>query len=114
MAFITADKPADDITSAIRNGDAKSLAKYFHTNLDVTISDTEGTYSKAQAEMIVKDFFSKNPPKSYKINHQGNSTDGSGFIIGTYTTSQTTFKNYILLKKFADKIHIIQLRFEKE
>ena len=78
----------EDIASAIRSANAPALAKYFNSSIDLSLPGNEITCSKAQAEQIVRDFFAKNPPKSFKINHQGASKDGSQFFIGTYVSAK--------------------------
>ncbi len=108
----------DDITSAvaaaINTGDAKKLASFFSPSIDLTLPGTEGTYSKSQAEMIVKDFFTKYPPASFKINQQGSSNEGSQFAVGTLISKAATFKTYFLIKK-RDGIPLVhQLQFEQE
>ncbi|HNZ42073.1 MAG TPA: DUF4783 domain-containing protein [Bacteroidales bacterium] len=108
----------DDITSAvaaaINAGDAKKLASFFSPSIDLTLPGTEGTYSKSQAEMIVKDFFTKYPPVSFKINQQGSSTEGSQFAVGTMVSKAATFKTYFLIKKRDGLPLVHQLQFEQE
>ncbi|MCD4745081.1 MAG: DUF4783 domain-containing protein [Bacteroidales bacterium] len=104
----------EDISTAIRNGNAKDLAKYFDSAIDLDIPGSEGTYSKSQAEIILKDFFDKYPPKSYKVNHEGSSKDGSQYSIGTYTSLKKSFKTYYLVKKKSDKLLIQHLQFEED
>ncbi len=101
------------VSSAIKTGNSKDLAKYFYSSVDLTVPGNEGTFSKSQAEQIVKDFFTKNPPKSFVINHDGTSGDGSQFSIGTYTSS-VSYRTYILVKKFSDTYCIQQLQFEQQ
>ena len=56
------EKVKGEITKSIKKGDYKELAKYFSQTIDLTLPGNEGTYSNTQAEMILKDFFSKYPP----------------------------------------------------
>ncbi len=101
-----------EIVKSIKEGDAKTLAKYFTTTIDLTIPGSEGAYSKVQAEQIMREFFTKNPPASFKINHNGVSNDGSKFYIGTYVSSKKNYRTYFLLKKISGTYYIQQLRFE--
>jgi hypothetical protein len=103
---------SNDIAVAIKNGNSKELAKFFNTSIDLTVPGNDETFSKAQAELIVKDFFQKNPPKSFTINHQGSSNDGSKYSIGTYVSSTGSFRTYFLLKKVGNSFFIQQLQFE--
>ncbi len=108
--------PGDDeiqkITEAIKATDATKLAVYFNSTLDLELGDISGTYSKTQAEMILKDFFKNAPLVSYTLNHQGSSEDGSKYSIGTYKTKTKEYRVYILLKKQGTSLLIQQLQFE--
>jgi len=103
-----------DIGTAIKSGTASNVSKYFNSTLDLTTPDNEGTYSKTQAELILKDFFAKNPATSFTINHQGSSTDGSLYAIGTFATSSASFRTYFLLKKVDTGYLIQKLEFEEQ
>jgi hypothetical protein len=105
----------EEVATAIRSGNAAALARNFNNTVDLVVPGQEISCSKTQAEQIVKDFFQKNPPKSFKINHQGASKDGSQFSIGTYvSTGNKSFRTYFLLKKSGPGLLIHQLQFEAE
>ena len=108
----------DDITgsiaAAINAGDSKKLASYFNSSIDLTVPGTDGIYSKSQSEMIVKNFFTKYPPITFKINQQGSSSEGSQFAVGTLTTKTNVFRTYFLIKKVNNIPLIHQLQFESE
>jgi hypothetical protein len=105
----------DKISSAIKQSDATKLAEYFSTTIDLEAGSSDGSYSKKQAEMIMKDFFKNTPVKSFFSNHKGASDDGSKYMIGTYkSTNGDSFRVYILLKKMENKLKINQLQFDKE
>lgn len=103
-----------EVISYIKVANIKELSKNFNTTIDLLLPSVEGSYSKTQAELIVKNFFEKNPPKSLTIKHQGSSNDGSLYAIGTYSTDKLNYRTYILLKKINDKYLIHQLQFEQE
>jgi len=104
----------EDIGNAIKSGKATAVSKYFNSTLDLTIPGNEGTYSKPQAELILKEFFSKNPPKSFAVNHQGSSNDGSLYAIGNYVSGSVTFRTYFLLKKVNTGYLMQKLEFEED
>ena len=104
----------ENIGKAFREGDATQLAADFAASFDVILPGNEGTFSKQQAEMILKDFFNKNKPKGFVINHQGTSNDGSRYAIGTYRTASQSYRAYILLKYIGNKFLISQLQLEKD
>jgi hypothetical protein len=102
----------ENIVLAIKSGNSKSLAGYFNSTVEITLPGKEGTFSKVQAEMIMKDFFLKNPPASYIVDQKGSSSGGAQFIIGTYKSSNKVYKTYILLKPTEGQTLIQQLQFE--
>jgi len=105
---------SDEIANIIRSANAKGLAAHFDESVDLKILDQENVYSKAQAELIVKDFFTKYAVKSFSINHKSAPKNGSEYAIGTLQTSNGTFRTYFLLKKEGDKVVIQQFRIEPE
>ena len=108
------DALANEITTAIEQGSARELARFFGPNVDLTLPGSEGTFSKSQAEMILRTFFSRNVPESFSTNHQGSSRDGSVYIIGTLTTqNEQSFRTYILIKRVSDNYFLHQLQFEE-
>lgn len=113
---VTAQEEADNIAVAIRTGNSKELSKHFNINIDLNIKGNEGVYSKAQAELILKDFFSKHIPKSFSIVHKGSSKDGARYAIGNLITGEGTFRTYFYMKKKSDKyyIHEFSLNIEGE
>ncbi len=115
LIFATVAGDLDSIASAIKAGDSKSLAAYFDNTVEVKIGNKEGAYSKSQAETIVKDFFTKNPPKSFSFKHNGPSGGNNAhYAIGSLVTDKGTFRTYVYLKKKDDKFYIQELSFENE
>jgi hypothetical protein len=102
------------IATAIKAGNAKTLAGHFDSSLEVTILDQEGSYSSSQAEAVVKNFFSKNTPSDFQIIHKGDSGGNSRYAIGKLQTSNGTFRTYIYVKQKGQQMLIQQLRFERE
>ena len=51
----------EDVTAQIRNGNVPAMTKYFDNIVTITITGTPSAYSKTQAEMVLKDFFTKKP-----------------------------------------------------
>lgn len=104
----------ESITLAIKGANSGELSKYFSNTLEIIIPGKEGTFSKNQAEMIMKDFFVKNPLTSFTTNQQGSSNGGAQFMIGTYKSGKTIFHVYVLVKPVSGQMLIQQLHFESE
>lgn len=118
-AFISIQTYAGDIYenigASIGSGNAKSLAAYFDNNIDLTIISQESMYSRVQAESIVRDFFAKNPAKSFTIIHKGASKEGTLYAIGNFTTTQgKVFRTSFFLKQVGSNYIIQELRFEAQ
>lgn len=103
----------DDVADAIRSGNASTVAVFFDANIDLTILEQEGNYSHAQAEIVLKDFFQKNPVHSFKLVHRGSSGSDAQFGIGTLQ-SLSSLRVYYLLKPHNGKMLIQTLSFEQQ
>ena len=55
------------ISKAISEGNADALGQYFDNSVEVAVMDSEEVYAKAKAIAVVKDFFTKNKPKSFSL-----------------------------------------------
>ena len=102
------------IQSSVKDANSEDLVEHFDSTVELTIDGKEGTYSKAQAEQIVKSFFTKNKARSFEVKHSGSSSMGKKYEIGTYKTSSKTFRPYVLLRPKSGKFVIHQLKFEEE
>lgn len=111
---IIAQPQVDDVTQALNTGDLGNMVKYFDNVVDITLNNDQSTYSKVQAEMVIRKFLSKNSAKSFQVKYRGNvSNDNSFFIIGELkNNAQGSYKVYFFFKQ-KGKLHIIQkIKFE--
>ncbi|MBE9468119.1 MAG: DUF4783 domain-containing protein [Bacteroidetes bacterium] len=104
--------PTEIITS-IKDGDSKSLANFFESSIELVVLQTTNIFSKAQAKIILNDFFTRHKPTNFKIIHTGKSAD-SLYAIGTLKTNDNVFRVYFLLKTKNKTQYIEQLRIEYE
>ncbi len=104
----------DDIATAIRSGNPKNISKFFIDNIDLKVIEQEDVYSKQQAEMILKDFFTKHAVKSYTVAHKSQPKAGSQYVIGTLETANGKFRTYFLIKTTGTQTLIQQFRIETE
>lgn len=103
----------DEIILSLQTGNSKVLSDHFNQNVELVVIDNDNVYSKAQAKQIVGNFFSKFPPESFNIIHQGGK-EGAKYVIGNLKTNNGNFRVYFLLKKNEGKEYIHQLRIEKK
>jgi hypothetical protein len=105
----------DDVSNAFTAGSADKLAVLCAPNIDLTLLNTEGVYSKVQTQQILKKFFVQHPPGAFKIQHQGASKEGSMYGIGRYEDKNgEAFRISFYLKQFNGQNLIREMRFEKE
>ena len=108
---LVADIP-DDVAAAIRTGDAHQVAGYFADNVDLKVLEQENIYSKAQAELILDDFFTKHPVKGFTIVHKSVPKNDSQFAIGTLETTNGKYRVHYLMKTIIGKTSVTQFRIE--
>ncbi len=101
----------DAVIGALRSGNASQLSGYFDDNVELTLPDKSDSYSKAQAQLIVKDFFSNNGVKGFELKHKGDSPGGH-FCIGTLQTSAGNFRTNVFMKTKGGKEVVKEIRFQ--
>jgi hypothetical protein len=105
-----------DIESAMSIGNADDLAKHIGNSVEMELPNkAEGIFMKKQAVLILNDFFNRYPPKAFNIVHKGNSSSGSKYAVGDYTTTgERVFRVTIYIKKMKDVYQIHELEVEAE
>ena len=101
----------DDVISAMRTGNSGQVAKYFDNNVEISMPDKSNSYSKSQAELVLKDFFVSHPVKGFEVIHKGENA-GSQYCIGTLQTKNGTYRTTIFMKQKGDGQVLQELRFE--
>jgi hypothetical protein len=104
----------DQVASYIRVGSAAELSKMFQSNVEISLKESGNSYSKAQAEQVLINFFNKNTPKGFTIVHQGTSPEGSRYIIGNLVTTGGNYRVYVYAKPSGNTIVIREMRFESQ
>lgn len=119
MMLATATTQGQDIfgpaKAAIRSGNAEDLGKQLNQSVSVELNGKQATYSKAQSEMVLKDFFRDNPPADFNVVHTGSSQDGAlQFAIGKYTSGKNTFSVLIRIRATGKVRLVHDISFVKE
>jgi hypothetical protein len=112
--FFSAPGIKDNINSAIKLGNSQAIAQHFNNSIDLSVLDQENICSKAQAEIIVRNFFTKNKPTTFKIEHEGNAQDGSTYMIVKIGTANGSFRIYYLLKQSGNQMLIYKFRIDTD
>jgi hypothetical protein len=102
----------NDVVNALKTGNASQVSKYFDNTIDITLQDKSNSYSKSQAELIIKDFFIINGVISFEALHTGDNA-GSQYLIGNLKTKKGVFRTTVYMKLKANRQVVQELRFEK-
>lgn len=105
------DYSIDDITGAMRAGNINQLSRYLDTRVDISLPEKSDTYSKSQAEMIIRDFFNTNVVRNFLIKNKGEN-GGSEFCIGVLQTRNGDYRTTLFIKQKGDRLLLQELRFQ--
>jgi hypothetical protein len=111
MASFSPSKGIGDIVVALKAGNASLVAKYFDNTVEITLPEKSNSYSRSQAELILRDFFNNNSIKGFSVIHQGEN-GGSQYCIGTLLTKSASYRTTIYMKQKGDKQTLQEIRFE--
>ena len=101
----------DDITVAMRSGNIGKLSPYLDTRVDIDLPDKSDTYSKSQAEMIIRDFFTTNVVKNFLVKRKGEN-GGTEFCVGVLQTRNGDYRTTLFLKQKGDVQLLQEIRFQ--
>ena len=111
FAFISLGN-TEELITGFKTGNAALIANQINGNASMSLNGINNMYSKAQAELVLKDFFEKNSVKSFTILHQGESKDGAQYLMGSLVNVNGTHRVYAYFKKVGDQTFIKELRIE--
>ena len=103
----------DEVISAMKAGSAADIAKFFDNTVEINMPDKSNSYSKSQAELVLKDFLISNAVKSFEVIHKGENS-GSQFCIGTLVTKNGSFRTTVFMKQKGDKQVLQTITFENK
>lgn len=97
--FFSGAELTDEIASALKQGKASELIKYFDEKVSIKIINQEDVLSKSQAEANLKYFFEKHPVKGFSGSHISTVNNSQQYITGTLETSNGKFRVSILIRR---------------
>ena len=104
----------NNVRDALKTGSSKELSKHFNNTVEISINGEKASYSRNQAEFILKDFFDKHPPQGFRYVHQGASKEGLKYTVGTYTHDRGEFRVFMLIKQFGGSYLVDKIDFNQE
>ena len=115
IAFLmSAFKPItglDDVINALKGGNAQELSKYIDENIEISLPDKSDNYSRTQAVMVLKDFFSNNGVTGFDVQFKGENGGGQ-YCIGNLKTKSGVYRTTVFMKSNEGKQVIKEIRFK--
>lgn len=102
----------EEVIFAIRAGNANEISKYIDETIEVALPDKTEQYSKAQAVIILNEFFNNNGVKGFDVKHKGDN-NGSQFCIGTLFAKSGSYRTTVFMKLKNGQQVIKQIGFQK-
>jgi hypothetical protein len=104
----------DQTVKAINDGNITEMAKSFDKLVDLTLINEQSTYSKSQATIVLKKFFSQNEIASFTVKHKGTpANNASMYIIGTLETKEKKdFRLYLFFKEKTGGLFLQEIRID--
>ena len=100
------------IAKYIQKGDSDRLSAWFAENLEVEILGQKNECSRTQATQIIRNFFSRNTPKSFSILHKSGNPPMK-YAIGNLSTGSEVFRVVLLVRTNPGTPQILRIRIEK-
>lgn len=102
------------VTEAISKGDAAGVVKFFDSSVDVEILEDNGTYSKSQAEQILKTFFSENEVQKFELTHNTSSPSSrSNAFVGWLTANGKRYRLFVQFSESESKKTIQEISIKE-
>lgn len=101
----------DAVTTAFRSGNVSQLSPYLDIRVDISLPDKTDTYSKSQAEMVIRDFFNTHAVRNFKIIQQGESGDYI-FCTGILQTLSGNYRTTLFFRQKGGKQYLQEIRFQ--
>jgi hypothetical protein len=104
----------DTLSALFKSANSKEISKSFSSSVELTVNEEEDVYPKAQAEQIIREFFTKNPPISSAVVHLINTNPNYRFGVLALNTKNGKFRVAVTLKKTSNSFFITELRIEPD
>jgi hypothetical protein len=111
VSFKSPSYEIDTVVGAFRTGNVDQIAPYLDYRVDISLPEKTDTYSKSQAEMIIRDFFINNGVRNFHVKQKGE-TGRSEFCIGILQTNNGDFRTCLFMKLRGDKLLLQEIKFQ--
>lgn len=102
----------DTLSGYFKTAQAEKIAEYLPSVVELDILGEKNSYSSAQAEIILRDFFTKNKPASVKIINRLSSNPNHKLTILSLQSAKDKFRISISLSSNAERFLVAEIRIE--
>ena len=110
--FCTPLTGIDDVINSLKHGDLAELSGHLDESIQLSILEKSGSFSKGQAQMVLRDFFQSHPIRGYEIISKETAA-GREQCTGFLLTSAGSFRTLIFMKYQSRRSLIKEIRIEK-
>jgi hypothetical protein len=107
------DVPYSSVEKAFSSNNANEIVNLGKEKILMNVFGKEGAYSKSQAGLVLKDFFTKKPCNTFKFIFKSKESADGCFAIGNYESKNETYRVTIHFKKESGNFKIESLAIEK-
>ena len=101
----------EDVIGALRSGNAQELSKYVDDNIEISLPDKSNSYSRAQAVMVLKDFFANNSVKGFDVQFKSEN-GGNQYCVGKLQTRAGSYRTTVFMKTKDNRQLVKEIRFQ--
>ena len=105
--------PYTEIERAFEANDSDKIVALAKTKVLINVLGKESVYSRPQASLVLKDFFTRKPGGAFDFIFKGKESTEGTFAIGNYTSRGEVFRVTIHFKKLEGVFKIESLTIEK-
>lgn len=98
----------EGLKDAFINGNSEKISGYFGRNVELMLFDKGDVYSKAQAQLIISNFFSTYNPQSFIIESESKE-ENTYYTVALLNTQKEYFRIFIVYQANKKKIVVSQL-----
>lgn len=108
-------QPHIDVVNKTLNGaSVDNMIRYFDNVVDITMNNEQSTYSKSQAQMVIRNFFSKNAVKIFRVLQSGQRNETTFFIVGDVNGGpRSHYRVFLFFKQKGTLSLLQQIKFEQ-
>ncbi len=106
--------PYSKLDAAFDQNNADAIVSHAKDKVLINIMGKEGAYSKSQAVLVLKDFFSGKTNGNFNFTFKGNESASGTFAIGSYVCGGAKYRVTLHFKNAGDGFKIENITIEKD